>query len=363
MKLWDIHRTVYKVSDFVSWQQTGSLILSPKYQRRSVWTASKKSFLIDSIIRNLPIPIIFIRERSTDLNTMIQHREIVDGQQRLRTILAFINKTLLKDYKESRDYFTISRAHNKNFAGKIYADLDEDIKQKILDYQFSVNILPNDVDDKELLVIFSRLNSTGVQLTKQELRNAEFFGDCKSSVYQESPAQLNRWLKWGLFNEQRIARMDEVEFTSELFMFIADGISANTAASISNFYKQNDEIFPYRENIEQRFRSVFDAIDDNMGSSIKTSIFSKKSIFYTLFTAFYYMMYDATSVAQNVAHKRIHEDRVKYIIRNAAMIQDNTADQIIIDAGKRNTTHKTSRIILHKYFLGLPYDKNTETFE
>lgn len=132
MKLWDIHRTVYKVSDFYSWQKDNSLILSPKYQRRSVWTPQKKSFLIDTIIRNLPIPIIFIRERNTDLDSFTQKREVVDGQQRLRTILSFINPKIIKNYDQNKDHFTISRAHNKSLAGKTFTELDDDIKKLFL---------------------------------------------------------------------------------------------------------------------------------------------------------------------------------------------------------------------------------------
>src|SRR4051812_21042272 len=66
MKVWQTTRTLYTVSDFVTWYKEGSLILNPDFQRRSVWKPGAKSFLIDTIMRGLPIPIILIRELATD---------------------------------------------------------------------------------------------------------------------------------------------------------------------------------------------------------------------------------------------------------------------------------------------------------
>ena len=117
MKQSSILKTVYKVSDFLSWQRAGSLTLSPKFQRRPVWPAGAKSYLIDSIVRGIPVPIIFLRQR-TNLETLEPQREVVDGQQRLRTIITFVAPALLKDYDKAKDAFTVKRTHNADIAGK-----------------------------------------------------------------------------------------------------------------------------------------------------------------------------------------------------------------------------------------------------
>jgi hypothetical protein len=87
MKAWNINKTQYKVSDFISWQRSKSLVLSPSFQRRPVWKKSAKSYLMDTIVRGLPIPIIFLRERQTSLEQLEPRREVVDGQQRMRYAL------------------------------------------------------------------------------------------------------------------------------------------------------------------------------------------------------------------------------------------------------------------------------------
>ena len=177
-----ISKTVYKVHDFLSWQRSGSLILSPSFQRRSVWSPSAKSFLIDTVVRGLPIPILFIRERA-DLESLEPKREIVDGQQRLRTLISYIDPHSLRNYNESTDAFKVKKSHNSELANKSFDQLNKTLQQRILNYEFSVHVLPSETEDSEVLQIFARMNSTGVNLNKQELRNAEYFGEFKTIMY------------------------------------------------------------------------------------------------------------------------------------------------------------------------------------
>ena len=67
MQTHQVSKTNYKVSDFIAWAKAGTLILSPSFQRRSVWPIGAKSFLLDTIVRGLPTPIIFLRDQKTDL--------------------------------------------------------------------------------------------------------------------------------------------------------------------------------------------------------------------------------------------------------------------------------------------------------
>jgi hypothetical protein len=53
-----MQKTVFKISDFVAWQKAKTLKLAPEFQRRAVWRPGAKSFLIDTIVRDLPIPTI-----------------------------------------------------------------------------------------------------------------------------------------------------------------------------------------------------------------------------------------------------------------------------------------------------------------
>ncbi|HLP49732.1 MAG TPA: DUF262 domain-containing protein [Chitinophagales bacterium] len=284
---WQINKTLYKVSDFVSWQRNGSLLLNPTFQRRSVWKPGAKSFLIDTIMKGLPIPIIFLRERQSDLNTLEPIREVVDGQQRLRTLISFIGPQFLKDYNPKRDDVTLSKSHTPEYANARFEDLPNDVKRQILDYQFSVHILPASTGDREVLQIFSRMNATGTKLNDQELRNAEFFGEFKTSVYNSALKQLNKWREWELFTDDNIARMQEVELTSDLYILIQSGITGKTQKLLDKYYSTHEEELPHREKIESRFETVLSEIDSKMGDNIAETIYKKTSYFYPLFAVVY----------------------------------------------------------------------------
>src|SRR5688572_9925288 len=93
----------YPISDFLAWQRQGLLDLRPPYQRLSVWTKRAKSLLIDSVLRGYPIPLIFLHN-TLDLDRAVSVRQVVDGQQRIRTLLAFIDPACLDDWTDEDEF-------------------------------------------------------------------------------------------------------------------------------------------------------------------------------------------------------------------------------------------------------------------
>src|SRR5207253_2119358 len=106
--------------------------------RRSVWREKARSFLMDSILRGKPIPKVFIRQiiHPRSKQTI---REVVDGQQRIRTILDYLN-----------DLFVVSKFHNADFGGIPFSKLDEGTQKAVLTYEISVDLL-SDAPDEEVL--------------------------------------------------------------------------------------------------------------------------------------------------------------------------------------------------------------------
>ena len=125
------------VSDFLDWHRTKRLNLNPHFQRRSVWSTQAKTMLIDTILRGYPIPKIYIRS-IIDTKTQIAYREVVDGQQRLRSILEFASGRL-----------KLGRRADE-FSGLTYEDLSAENKQSFLAYTMAVEHLFNASDDEVL---------------------------------------------------------------------------------------------------------------------------------------------------------------------------------------------------------------------
>ena len=149
-----IQKTFYKVADFISLKSRNALILSSYFQRRSVWSKGAKSFLIDTIYKGFPIPVIFLRDRGIDNKTFESVREVIDGQQRLRTIISFISPKLLDDFNPGTDDFTVKKTHNKELAGLKFKDLNYDSQNRIRDYEFTVHILSSSVTDRDIIQDF-----------------------------------------------------------------------------------------------------------------------------------------------------------------------------------------------------------------
>ncbi len=84
----------YSLNDFVAWDRQKELVLNPAFQRRAIWNDKAKSYLIDTVLRGKPIPKLFIRQK-INVTTKTSIREVVDGQQRLRTICHLSKMALL----------------------------------------------------------------------------------------------------------------------------------------------------------------------------------------------------------------------------------------------------------------------------
>jgi hypothetical protein len=343
MKRLKIARTVYRVSDFLSWQRVKTLTLSPSFQRRPVWPSAAKSLLIDTVVRGLPMPIIYIRE-GTDMKTLEPAREVVDGQQRLRSLLSFIEPSALIDFNPVRDSFTVLETHNEDIAGRSFSELREETRRYILDYELSVHVLPSDTDDKQVLQIFARLNSTGVKLNAQELRNAQYFGEFKQSMYTLAVEQLTRWREWGIFSEGDIARMSEVELVSDLVLSFS-GVRGKTQASINRIYKDKDESFPERAEVERRFRAVMDAIEDTLGTSISDTQFRGQTLFHTLFLFVYDVMWGLGSPLKRTTAAKLPSRLGAALMDASRQISSGEFPDDLSKALRGRTTHRESRTV------------------
>ena len=91
------------------------------------------------------------------------------------------------------------------------------------------------------------------------------------------------WRDLGVFTANDIARMNEVQFTSELAINMLEGISDYSVRRIDNYYAKKDENFPEAEKIQQRMEKVFSLITKLTPGTIKDTILSRSPLFFSLF--------------------------------------------------------------------------------
>lgn len=135
-------------------------IYVPDYQRDLIWPLSQQSRLIESLVLSLPIPFIFCSDMKSG------SLEIVDGSQRLRTILSYFD-----DEFELQDLEILDKLN-----GYKYSDLPEAQKKKLNNRPVRMMILEENEDYNLRFNIFHRLNTLGKKLTDAQIRRGAFPG-------------------------------------------------------------------------------------------------------------------------------------------------------------------------------------------
>lgn len=270
-------RSTFTPLDFSAWNDMGTLELQPKFQRREVWSTAKRCYLIDTLLSGMPVPPIFIRvTQSSDRKRTI--REIVDGQQRLRSVLDFISGK-----------YNLSKLYAYKYKATSFDKLSAIQQDAIRQYSFICEVF-HGISDAEVLEIFARVNTYSVPLNQQELLNGRYFGFFKSIAYSLAYEHLEFWRRHHVFSEIAIARMNEVELVGELMVLLLDGIQ-NKKDTLEDFYRDKDEVFEGFELIERKFRNVVDAINDLLEEELVDTEFRRPAFFYTLFAVIAFRMY------------------------------------------------------------------------
>ncbi|HEY3960127.1 MAG TPA: DUF262 domain-containing protein [Solirubrobacteraceae bacterium] len=268
---------VFSVNDLYAWHQKEELRLNPFFQRRPVWSAQARSYLIDTLLEGFPIPAIQIRQ-IIDVNKQATVREVVDGQQRLRAIFDFLEGKL-----------RILESQSAEFGGMRYDDLDDDQKDALLDYEVPVAMLSG-ASDADVLSVFARLNTYTIVLNAQEKLNAKFFGRFKQTVYGLGAEHVEFWRRNRIFTPRAITRMAEAQLASELTVAMIRGLTDGRKA-IEPTYEEFDEEFPDGPRIVKTFRGTIDLLDGIFGDSLKDTEFRRTPLFYSLFLVFYDAQY------------------------------------------------------------------------
>jgi hypothetical protein len=302
---------------------------------------------MDSIVRGKPIPKIFIRQ-DIDPKTKKTVREVVDGQQRLRTIFSFL-----------QDGFKISKAHSADYGGKFYSELPEAVQTGILKYELSVDLLL-DAPDKEVLDIFARLNSYAVKLNPQELRNATYFGEFKTLAYSLGLEYISFWTENRIFTDAQVLRMDEAELTSDLLVALLDGTKSRKA--IEAYYKKCDDKLKEKTKLTQHFRKTMDIIGALSAGSLAGSPFKSPVLFYSLFCAIQHHLHGLPHLA--LARKPFKEaqypkvwnalESVDAIIKKE---EPEGAEATFVDSLKRHTTDEPVRLARTEFLVKLIANK------
>ncbi len=175
--------------------------LSPDYQRNPIWTTKAQRSLVDTILQPSPMPNFFL------LRLDDGKYEMVDGQQRARTIIGFL------------------RSQIPSSSGQTLNDIaaDSDRGDAVRNYPLNITVLTELGGEESIEMFYSLVNSSGLRLNIPEIRKAKYY-DTRFLELANSLATSAGFSSLGLFGSGTISRMNDIELVSELLALLKCGI-------------------------------------------------------------------------------------------------------------------------------------------
>jgi len=212
------------VHDLVHLYNNRQLNLNPGFQRNSVWGVKDRAKLIESIIRNYPVPAIFLYRREE--NGKIVY-DVIDGKQRIESIFLFMGvlrgnrfnvKTQLDDNSDNIE-FDWNYLKRKN-------------KQSLIE-GYRIYTIEVDGDLSDIIDLFVRINSTGKALTSAEKQHAKYY----NSPFLKTAASIaekykDYFSRTGILSAGQISRMKHVELLCEIMLSIGSDDVINKKAAL-----------------------------------------------------------------------------------------------------------------------------------
>ena len=266
---------------------SGALITGPDYQRKLVWKKQHKFSFIETILLNFPFPEIYIASDEMDVAKLQAKEVVVDGQQRLTTIVDYI-----KGVGDFADQKSITP----------FDDLSADEKKEFLNYLVSVKDL-KDIGEEKTKEVFKRINSTDYSLNSNEILNAEYGGGefaifCKllaDANYKPTEKETdivienrNRsfvtffFKKNNVFSENDIKRMFDSHYFMLIISTLLEGKYFGRNLKINSYLeKYNMEFGIHKEILKRLINSI--TIIDKLKLSENSYWFNKANLFTLLF--------------------------------------------------------------------------------
>jgi len=161
-----IEKADRSLSELKRWHDSGRLFLDPEWQRSYVWDSKRASKLIESLLFDIPVPVIYLSK------THGNKYEVIDGVQRLTSVFKYFNN----------EFSLQSVELLKEVRGKYFKDLDSEMQGKLEDATLRTFELSESTHQDVKFILFERLNTGGVKLTEMEIRNCIFRGSLNSTV-------------------------------------------------------------------------------------------------------------------------------------------------------------------------------------
>jgi hypothetical protein len=212
------------VADYCQDLNGKKIVVNYDYQReKGIWTSVARSFFIESILLEYPIPKLYIYA-NTDLKTRKTVKEIVDGQQRSMALQDFFNNKLR----------LTAKLETEELRSKKYNELDEDWQATFLNYSLPIDQFSG-VQEDEITEAFRRMNANNIPLNDEEQRNARFQGLFKWFILGIAREYRPFFGAIKLFSKRDFLRMADVKAYAEIAYVLDSGFQTIKRSAAGRF--------------------------------------------------------------------------------------------------------------------------------
>lgn len=249
-----------KISDLAGMIKRGELVLQPDFQRKLVWNPKHKEAFIDTILNGFPFPEIYIAQRGIDIDTLQTEQVVVDGQQRLSTIM---------NYLEGATF-------GKNVPP--FKEIGEDAQRAFLSYDVVIRDL-KDASVETIKEVFRRINQTHYSLSDIEINNAIYDGEYITTAKEILDELAKEDIP--IFSDTEISRMADLDYILMMMTTLQGGGYFAGNKVTEEFITRYDDSYPDADKIKAEMLQTFHNIKKL--ELPKDSIWYRKSNFFTLF--------------------------------------------------------------------------------
>lgn len=158
----------FTIREFVSMHADGDLNLQPDYQRNYVMNPKQASRLVESVMMDVPLPVIYLAEEKDNTYS------VIDGQQRLTSFISFIHGTI---HGTTNTFYLRGLKVFTELNRKTFADLTSEQQKKIRSTTLHSIVIKKESNEDIKFEIFERLNTGSIKLNEDEIRNTVYRGN------------------------------------------------------------------------------------------------------------------------------------------------------------------------------------------
>jgi len=253
--------TVKQLFDMISENQ---IELQPEYQRHFIWDKVRQSQLIESIFLGIPVPNLFMATNPDST------WEVIDGLQRLTTIVNFLgNEQLIKKTNQKGKKLKLEGLEKVNsMNGYLFEQLPKSTQLTFLTRPVRVTVLNDKSDLSVRYDLFERLNTGGVVLHPQEIRNCVYLGDFKDFIVECSKNDnFNSCVKMTESSERTGSRE---ELVLKFFAYYEDRqlFVHSVKEFLNDYMKKKTKTFNNKLKLKELFTETFRIVDNLLPNGI-----------------------------------------------------------------------------------------------